>query len=167
MSDAPAPGAGNPTNTPAATPTLPVTDRQTREQAFATLRRAQFDSDYRAAALRGDKQVQAEIQAAQVAARTSTHMEVCGVSVKLPGGEQPEARARELGSLQKFAYLPESTIGHWQRGEPCTAELQTWAKNFKARLFQDKSWTSKYLDGGQIENSQLAELLEILNSPTK
>jgi hypothetical protein len=137
-----------------------VTTQEVRQAAFATLQRLRADGDYRAAYLRGDPVTHAEVKAAHEATLTPT-------ALKVHGKDAPEDRASMIGSLQKFAYLPDSVVGRLYRGDPCTAELQAWAKDFKGRLFQDGSWTRKYLDGGQLERSMLLELNEILTSPTK
>jgi hypothetical protein len=165
MTDTPAPGASSLTDAPA--DKFPVTDQQTRTRAYEILSRARADQDYRAKYLAGNKEVQAEVHAAELAVRSSTHLEINGVPVKLPGGEQPEARAAELGGLQRFIDVPAAVADMLRRGDPVSAAEQKWAKQQMELHKADEEWARRYLAKGKTEMQQMFLWNTILTSPTK
>jgi hypothetical protein len=158
MPDAPAPVASD-LIAPAGN-TFPVATQQQREAAFATMQKLRADPDYRAAYLRGNATVKAEVQAAHEATLTPTKL-------KIYGKDAPEDRASMIGSLQNFADVPEAVQKQLYEGQAVSAEEQKFAQQTKNRLMQDKDWVRKYLDGGRAERQQMVLLNTILTSPTK
>jgi hypothetical protein len=157
MPDTPAPVASD-LIAPAGN-TFPVTDRQTREQAFQVMAKLRSDSEFRNKYLAGDKAVQAEVRAAHETTLTST-------ALKIHGKDAPEDRASMIGSLQNFADVPEAVQKQLYEGQAVSAEEQKFAQQTKSRLMQDKDWVRKYLDGGRAERQQMVLLNTILTSPT-
>ena len=157
MPDTPAPVASD-LIAPAGN-TFPVTDRQTREQAFQVMAKLRSDSEFRNKYLAGDKAVQAEVRAAHETTLTSTEL-------KIHGKDAPEDRAAMVGSVEKFAAIGPDVQRQLLQGEAVTAEEQKWAKAERARVMADKEFVRAYLDGGQQQRQRLLLLNTILTSPT-
>lgn len=138
---------------------FPVATQQQREQAFATIQKLRADPDYKAAYLRGDKAVQAEVAAAHKTTLTPT-------ALKIHGKAAPEDRASMIGSLQNFADVPEAVQRQLYQGEAVSAEEQKWAKQQRSLLMADKDFVRAYLDGARGPRQQLLLLNAILTSPT-
>jgi hypothetical protein len=142
-----------------ATPS-PITTQQVREAAFATMQKLRADPDYKAAYLRGDKTIHAEVTAAHAAINTPT-------ALKIHGKDAPEDRAAMIGSLQNFADVPEPVQRQLYQGEAVSAAEQKWARSEKSRCMTDRDWCQRYLDGGQNERQRMLLLNTILTSPTR
>jgi hypothetical protein len=165
MVDNPGAGASSLLNTPA--DAFPVTTREAHEQAYAIVRRARYDSDYRSKLQSGDAAALAEVKAATEIANSPTSLIINGVSVKLPGGEQPEARAREIGGLLKYISIGPDAVKHLQENRPVPAWEKVWAENTIRQLRADDAWVRRHNAGGRAEMSQLAHLKFILRMPTE
>jgi hypothetical protein len=81
--------------------------------------------------------------------------------------EMAQRRAMGVDILKQFADLPEKMWDQVRNNGPVHQHEYDEAVRMKDRLFRDKAWVARYLDGGRDEANLMMQTSLILASPVR
>jgi len=136
-------------------------DVSTPEGAMQQRDRLMADEAYRADYLKGDPAKVAEITGLyQTATKQPTPAAEADSRLQI-------AREQQLDAWSRTADIPPAVADMVRNNAPVSEHEKRLATAEKQRLFQDKDWIKRYLDGGRAERSRMAMISIILAAPTE
>jgi hypothetical protein len=112
----------------------------------------------------------ADFQERYLGGETRAHKEMLAVNEALtqsPADFAQVQRELEIGHLRSRAGLTAEHVAEYAERRPVSLEEKQYAQDLKARLFRDKAWVAKYLDGDQEAAKQVALIGVVLCAPIR
>jgi hypothetical protein len=81
--------------------------------------------------------------------------------------EVGQQRGMMIDTLKKYAELPEKMWDQVRNNGPVYQHEREEALRMKERVFRDKAWVSRYLDGSREEANLMMQISLILASPVR
>jgi hypothetical protein len=137
----------------APSPATPVTPDMSYDDAMAAKTRLLGDASWRARYVDGDVNAKAEMDALMVA-----------LTPKQPVPSDPASVEQAIDFLRERADIPEAVAQQLRDNRPVTMLERKLCEQMKGRLFADKAWVKRYLDGDRDAARQVAMINIILSS---
>ena len=89
---------------------------------------------------------------------------VQALTPKTPMPSDPSSVEQAIDFLRERADIPEQVADQLRKNMPVSAQEYRLAEQLKGKLFRDRSWVKKYLDGDREAATQIALVNVILSS---
>jgi hypothetical protein len=141
---------------PEPAPSTPITMDMSFDDAMLAKTQRLADPAWRDKYMNGDVGCKAEMDALMHA-----------LTPKQPQPSDPTSLEQAIDWLRERADIPESVATQIRDNVPVSAQEYRLAQQMKEKLFRDKSWVAKYLDGDRDAATQIALVNVILSSRVK
>jgi hypothetical protein len=141
---------------PAPAPAVPIVPDMSFDDAMLAKSQRLADPAWRDKYVAGDVGCKAEMDALMQA-----------LTPKRPQPTDPTSAEQAIDFLRERADIPENVADQIRNNEPVTFQERRLAEQMRAKLFRDKSWVQRYLDGDREAATQIALINVILSSRVK